>query len=1222
MATMLVKCETKSSRVKGVSFHPKLTWVLASLHNGTIQLWDYRNGCLIDKFEEHEAGPVRGVCFHLNQPLFVSGGDDYKIKVWNYKMRRCIFTLLGHLDYIRTVEFHDEHPWILSSSDDQTIRIWNWQSRSCIAVLTGHNHYVMCAHFHPKDDLAVSASLDQTVRVWDTSGLREKSATGGGGGGGMSMSSVASASSVLGSSDAVVKYVLEGHERGVNWASFHPTLPLIVSGADDRLIKLWRMNDSKAWEVDTLRGHFNNVSCVIFHPKKELILSNSEDRTIRVWDVTKRTGIHTFRRENDRFWFITAHRTSNLIAVGHDAGMVVFKLDCERPCAMSNGGNLFMVQDREIQRIDMDGQMKGTQLASCRRPLNTMSSGMKSLQYNTLNPSECNILVYYTQESGCYDLFVGPSDANSNTAMSPKQGAAQAVCFTARNRFAVLQSSGSVGIYNLQNELSKKFDPPVATDFIYPGGNNRIILKSEEKLVLYDLTARKVVDELSIAGGVRYVTWSPNGQNVALMSKHNVLLAGKNFEYLHSFHENIRVKSGAWDENGVFVYSTLSHVKYCLPNGDSGIIYSLQNPIYIVRVYKRQIYFVDREPKVQKQALNCTEYLFKLSLFQRKFEDVKTWITNGRLCGNVVIGYLKHKGFPEIALHFVEDQQTRFNLALEYGHIEEAMISAQALDDVSAWNRLGLEALRQGNQQIVEKVYMKTANFDALSFLYLITGNVKNLKKMLEIAKRRQEVMARFNNALFLGDVDERVKIMAEMGQVPLAFLTAKAHGITELADKLGEQHMSDVTAHIPANATLLVPPIPLQRPTSGDAGNWPHLKSMKAILEENAFEHMEVQGGPAPTAEEVIDYIEEAEDLGMGDDLGLGDLGTADASAWGAELDLDLGGVELPDEAPVQQKQSQTVTMADSLQTKWLRKRKLPADLVAAGEFEEALNLLKRRLGVMNADPLLPLFKAAYWATCSALPGLPGSTSVMYPLLSEGNAKGRDLAPIVLFDWANILERVKEGYKLFLQAKFAEALEGFRSVLQSIALAVAKDAQEESQFLEMINICKEYVNGMRLEVTRRALDPSEVARSLELAAYLTMCKMQNQHLILTLRTGMAGAFKAQNFVLAASFAKRLVQSADASTDANTVAQARKIVQVCEAKGTDAHQIRFNPKQTPQDFKLCAGSLTPIDPAKDVTVSCPFCGATYHASYKGKLCNVCELSEIGANTLGIQLRPF
>ena len=85
-----------------------------------------------------------------------------------------MFTLLGHLDYIRTVEFHPEYPWIVSASDDQTIRIWNWQSRSSIGVLTGHNHYVMCARFHHKDALVVSASLDQTVRVWDISGLRRK----------------------------------------------------------------------------------------------------------------------------------------------------------------------------------------------------------------------------------------------------------------------------------------------------------------------------------------------------------------------------------------------------------------------------------------------------------------------------------------------------------------------------------------------------------------------------------------------------------------------------------------------------------------------------------------------------------------------------------------------------------------------------------------------------------------------------------------------------------------------------------------------------------------------------------------------------------------------------------------------------------------------------------------------------------------------------------------
>lgn len=323
-----VQYETSSDRVKGLSFHPTRPWILASLHSGEIQLWDYRMDALVDVFKEHDK-PVRGVHFHHSMPLFASGADDYTVKLWNYKTRRCIFTLVGHLDYIRTVQFHHTSPWLVSASDDQTIRIWNWQSRQCISVLTGHNHYVMSAMFHPTEDLVVSASLDQTVRVWDISGVRRKSPPS-------STDDVFRIpqqvnNDLFGTGDAVVKYVLEGHDRGVNWASFHPSLPLIVSGADDRQVKIWRMNDTKAWEVDTLRGHVNNVSCVLFHAKSDLILSNSEDKSIRVWDMSKRAVVQTARRETDRFWVLAAHPHENLHAAGHDSGLVVFKIDRERP---------------------------------------------------------------------------------------------------------------------------------------------------------------------------------------------------------------------------------------------------------------------------------------------------------------------------------------------------------------------------------------------------------------------------------------------------------------------------------------------------------------------------------------------------------------------------------------------------------------------------------------------------------------------------------------------------------------------------------------------------------------------------------------------------------------------------------------------------------------------------------------------------------------------------
>lgn len=69
----------------------------------------------------------------------------------------------------------------------------------------------------------------------------------------------------------------------------------------------------------------------------------------------------------------------------------------------------------------------------------------------------------------------------------------------------------------------------------------------------------------------------------------------------------------------------------------------------------------------------------------------------------------------------------------------------------------GVEALRQGNFQIVEFSYQKTKSWERLSFLYLITGNRDRLRKMLKIAEMRGDVMSRFQNALYMGDVREQV---------------------------------------------------------------------------------------------------------------------------------------------------------------------------------------------------------------------------------------------------------------------------------------------------------------------------------------------------------------------------------------------------------------------------------------------------------------------------------
>lgn len=56
--------------------------------------------------------------------------------------------------------------------------------------------------------------------------------------------------------------------------------------------------------------------------------------------------------------------------------------------------------------------------------------------------------------------------------------------------------------------------------------------------------------------------------------------------------------------------------------------------------------------------------------------------------------------------------------------------------------------------------YQRTKNFDKLSFLYLITGNLDKLRKMMKIAEIRKDISGQYQGALFLGNVLERVRIL------------------------------------------------------------------------------------------------------------------------------------------------------------------------------------------------------------------------------------------------------------------------------------------------------------------------------------------------------------------------------------------------------------------------------------------------------------------------------
>jgi coatomer subunit alpha len=134
--------------------------------------------------------------------------------------------------------------------------------------------------------------------------------------------------------------------------------------------------------VDTCRGHFMNASAAIFHPHADLILSVGEDKTVRVWDLNKRTSIQSFKRENDRFWVIAAHPEINLFAAGHDNGVMVFKLERERPASALHGNTLFFIsRDKHVRSYDFTSQVESPSLLSLRK-LGSNFVPPRTLSYN------------------------------------------------------------------------------------------------------------------------------------------------------------------------------------------------------------------------------------------------------------------------------------------------------------------------------------------------------------------------------------------------------------------------------------------------------------------------------------------------------------------------------------------------------------------------------------------------------------------------------------------------------------------------------------------------------------------------------------------------------------------------------------------------------------------------------------------------------------------------
>ena len=174
--------------------------------------------------------------------------------------------------------------------------------------------------------------------------------------------------------------------------------------------------------------------------------------------------------------------------------------------------------------------------------------------------------------------------------------------------------------------MVKKAAAPLAgLDGLFVAGTSgRLLMRSPDRLLLFDQQARKTITELQVAQ-VKSVVWNSDYSLVALLSKRQLIICNKNLDQLCVVNETVRLKGGCWDQSvtkPLFVYTTLNHVKYVLPNGYRGILRCLDTPVYAAKLQGQTLFCLDREGKMKTIEIDVTEALFKLALEKKDYGEV------------------------------------------------------------------------------------------------------------------------------------------------------------------------------------------------------------------------------------------------------------------------------------------------------------------------------------------------------------------------------------------------------------------------------------------------------------------------------------------------------------------------------------------------------------------------------------------------------------------------